>query len=57
MPKIEVEIPQTEYDIIGEIARELDISVETLIQQEVDASIDAVSVWLQRADMIQRGKA
>ena len=51
MPKIEIEIPQAEYDIIGEIARKLGVSIKTIVQQEMDASIQTVSCWIQRADM------
>lgn len=47
--KVEVEIPKVEYDIISKIAHELGLTAETLIQQEVDASITTISVWLQRA--------
>jgi len=52
MPKIEIEIPQAEYDIIGEIARKLGVSIKTIVQQEIDASIQTVSCWIQRAEMI-----
>ena len=47
--KIQVEIPNTEYGIIAKIAKKLGLSVETLMQQEVNASITTISVWLQRA--------
>ena len=48
MPKVEVEIPQAEYDLIREAAWKLNIPAETLIQQEVDAALTTISVWIQR---------
>lgn len=50
MPKIEVEIEQTEYDIIAKIAEKLGTTVQVLIQQETDASLTTISTWLQRAE-------
>jgi uncharacterized tellurite resistance protein B-like protein len=52
MVKKEVEIPQVEYDMISEVAEKLGLSVETLIQQEVDRSIETVSCWMQRIEML-----
>lgn len=49
MPKIEVEIPQTEYIMICEAALKLGLPVKTLIQQEVDAILTTISVWIQRS--------
>lgn len=48
MPKVEIEIPQTELDLIREAAWKLGIKAEQLIQQEVDAFLTSVSVWIQR---------
>ena len=48
MPKIEVDIAQAEYDVIAEVAQKLGLPVETLIQQEVDAALTTISVWVQR---------
>lgn len=52
MPKIEVKIPQAEYDVIAEIAKKLGLVVETLIQQETDRSVETISAWLQRAELL-----
>jgi hypothetical protein len=52
MPKFEVEIPQVEYELLAKIAHGLGLDVQKLIQQETDRSIEAVSCWLQRAEML-----
>jgi hypothetical protein len=49
VPKIEVNVPEAEHAVITEIARKLGLTVETLIQQEVDQALATASVWLQRA--------
>jgi hypothetical protein len=48
MPKIEVEIPDAEYQIIAKIAENLGLTVETLMQQETDRTIELISCWIQR---------
>lgn len=47
--KIQVEIPNAEYDIISKIAAKLGLTAETLMQQETDRTIETLSCWLQRA--------
>lgn len=47
--KVEVEIPNAEYDIIEKIAHKLGLTAETLIQQETDRTVKTLSCWIQRA--------
>lgn len=47
--KVEVEIPKAEFDIISKIAAKLGLTVQMLVQQEVDANITTISAWVQRA--------
>jgi len=49
MPKVKVDIPQAEYTMICEAAWKLGLPVKTLIQQEVDAILTTISVWIQRS--------
>jgi flagellar biosynthesis regulator FlaF len=48
MPKVEIEIPKLEFEIISECARKLGLPVKQLIQQELDAALLSISVWIQR---------
>jgi hypothetical protein len=52
MAKIEVEIPEYEHTIIAKIATKLGLSVQALLQQETDRTIETLSCWLQRADLL-----
>jgi hypothetical protein len=51
MVKIEVEIPEAEHIIIAKIATKLGLSVQAVIQQETDRTIETLSCWLQRAEI------
>jgi hypothetical protein len=53
MTKIMIDIPQTEYELISKVAEKLGLSVETLMQQEIDQDIITISAWTQRAEMVQ----
>lgn len=52
MVKIEIDIPQNEYEIISKVAEKLGLNVQTLIQQEVDADLTSISAWMQRTEMV-----
>jgi hypothetical protein len=54
MPKVEIEIPEAEYEIFAEIAKELGLPIETLVQQEIDQALTNISVWVQRAEMLSK---
>ena len=49
MVKIQVEIPQAEYDIIVKAAEKQGLNAQALMQQETDRIVETISVWIQRA--------
>jgi hypothetical protein len=51
--RIKVEVPKAEFTILQKIGHLLGLSTQELIQQEVDASLATISVWLQRADLLK----
>lgn len=53
MPKIEIEIPEADYEILAETAKSLGLSIRTLVQQEIDQALSNMSAWVQRAEMIR----
>jgi hypothetical protein len=52
MPKVEIEIPPSMYEILCDVAKALGLSVEKLAEQELCDSLCNADVWLQRAEMI-----
>jgi hypothetical protein len=54
MPKIEIEVPKCEYDIIADIAKKLGVPAQTLFQQQIDRDIEDISCWVQRAELLNR---
>mgnify|MGYP000321248343 CR=1 FL=1 len=49
MRKVEVKISEAHYRMLKEIAEKLDLSVEDLIQQELDQALANAEIWLERA--------
>jgi hypothetical protein len=52
MPKIEIEVPQCQYDILNDVAKKVGISAEKLIAQEVSETLDNVCAWCERGSML-----
>ena len=51
MPKIEIEIPPSDFEILLKIADKVGVSVEKLIAQEVDESLTNAVAWVERAQL------
>lgn len=52
MVKVEIEISQAEYDIVAKIAEKMGLDAQKLMQQETIRTIETISVWTQRTDML-----
>jgi predicted DNA-binding ribbon-helix-helix protein len=52
MVKIEVEIPQNDYDVLAEVAEKIGLTVQKLIQQEIDEDLTNISAWMERCAML-----
>ena len=48
MRKVEVEISETHYFMLKEIAEKLDLSVKDLLQQEINEALANIEVWHER---------
>ena len=48
MRKVEVEISEAHYRMLKEVADRLGLSVEDLLQQELDQALTNAEVWLER---------
>jgi antitoxin component of RelBE/YafQ-DinJ toxin-antitoxin module len=51
---VTLKIPETLYLDLKDVATELGLSVETLLEQEMEQIANTVSVWLQRGEMLQQ---
>jgi hypothetical protein len=51
MAKVEIEIPQGQYELLCEIAQKVGVPVEKLIQQETDEALNNACVWAERAQL------
>jgi hypothetical protein len=52
MPKIEVDIPQCQYDLLKDIAKKVGISTEKLLMQEVASAVDNACAWAERGSLL-----
>ena len=52
MVKIEVEVPEGQYETLKRIAEKVGLPVERLIQQSIDQDLANADCWLERALMI-----
>jgi hypothetical protein len=52
MIRMSVKIPEAEFQILAKIAQALGLAVETLLQQSVDQDLTQMSIWVQRAEML-----
>jgi len=48
MKKVEIEISEAHYRMLKDVADKLDLSVEDLIQQEVNEALINIEVWYHR---------
>ena len=49
MKKVEVEISDAHWQMLKEVAEKVGLSVEDLLQQELDQALANAEVWLERA--------
>ena len=48
MRKVEVEISETHYRMLKDVADKLGLSVKDLVQQEVDEALANMEIWHER---------
>ena len=51
MPKIEIEIPPSDFEVLSEIAKKVGCSVDALVQREVDDALTNAVAWVERAHL------
>ena len=49
MRKVELEISDVHWQMLKEVAEKLGLSIENLLQQELDQALANAEVWLERA--------
>jgi hypothetical protein len=52
MPKIELDLPQCQMDLLSNVAAKIGVPVEKLIAQEVSETLDNVCAWCERGSML-----
>jgi hypothetical protein len=52
LPKIEVNVSPTDFEFLSKIAKAVGISVEQLVQQEVDGCLSNAQCWIERFEMV-----
>jgi len=49
--KVNVEVPQSDFEILTKIAKKVGVSVEKLISQEANESLTNAIAWIERAQL------
>ena len=51
MPKVSLEIKDSDFERLSGVAKKIGVTVETLCQQELDDALTNAVCWLERSEL------
>lgn len=51
MPKIEIDLSPTHFELLQKVSEKLGLPIKTLLEQELNDALSNAEVWMERAQM------